>query len=194
MNISLSMTPPLFNLSTPTSSLFFYLSPCSPHSFICPSSPWQASCGQLFFFFPSISAIIAFHPAECGDGNNFTLILRADTILLWLIELPSERSSEESRSSLSHLLTGRPLYCFIDRHQQPLKLPAAHCCSGGFYCAVLLVGIADRQSKGHPGITGDGIPVTVPLYSTVTLETWKKICVLCSGCCEMWEFVMEFRA
>ena len=25
----------------------------------------------------------------------------------------------------------------------------------GFYCAVLLVGIADRQSKGHPGIIGE---------------------------------------
>lgn len=38
---------------------------------------------------------------------------------------------------------------------------------------MLLVGIADRQSKGYPGITGDGIPVTVPLYLTVTLEMWK---------------------
>lgn len=37
---------------------------------------------------------------------------------------------------------------------------------------MLLLGIADRQSKGHPGSTGDGIPVTVPVYLTVTLEAW----------------------
>lgn len=80
--------------------------------------PLDKSClvSCFFPFFPSISAIIAFHPAEYGDGNNLTLPLPGDTILLWLIEVPSE-SQRRCRSSLSHLLTGNPLYCFIDRRQ-----------------------------------------------------------------------------
>lgn len=71
---------------------------------------------SCFFFFPSISAIIAFHPRRITDGNNLILLLQADTILLWLIEVPSE-SQRKRRSSLSHSLTGNPLYCFIDRRQ-----------------------------------------------------------------------------
>lgn len=55
-----------------------------------------------------------------------------------------------------------------------MKLPAAHYCSGGFYCAALLAGNADRQSKGHRGIKGDGIPVTVPLYLTVNWKLGRK--------------------
>ena len=114
-NPSLLRTPP-----PPTSSLSLSLSPCPPRSFICPSSPWQALCGQLFLLplplFPSISAIIAFHPVEYRDGNSLTLLLRGDTIQRWLIEVPSE-SQRRRKSCLSHSLTGQPLYCFIDRRQ-----------------------------------------------------------------------------
>lgn len=41
---------------------------------------------------PTISDIIAFHPGE--DCNNLTLLLQADTIVLWLIEIPSEVGEE----------------------------------------------------------------------------------------------------
>lgn len=67
--------------SRPLPLLYLSLSPCS---FICPSSPGQTMCGQLFFFcsLSSISTIITFHPAEYGDGNNLTLLLQGDTIPL----------------------------------------------------------------------------------------------------------------
>lgn len=81
---SLPRTPPI-----PLPLFLFFLplrlrpSPCSPRSFICPSSPRQALCGQRFFFsrclsspFPSISAIIALHPVEYRDGNSRTLPLQ----------------------------------------------------------------------------------------------------------------------
>lgn len=80
---------------------FYNLSPLhSPHSYIISFSlsqslflvhpvllsalhPLDKCCAAcFFFFFTSISAIIAFHPAEYRDGNNLTLILRANTILL----------------------------------------------------------------------------------------------------------------
>lgn len=111
-----SPSPNLFH----TLSFFFLNPPQSIYLFtlffhlpfiLLTSVVWSA-----FFFFPSISAIIAFHPAEYGDGNNLTLLLRGDTILLWLIEVPSE-SQRRCRSSLSHSLTGNSLYCFIDRRQ-----------------------------------------------------------------------------
>lgn len=59
---------------------------------------------------------------------------------------------------------------------------------------MLLVGIADRQCKGHPGITGDGIPVTVPLYLTVTLETWKRLVRSAVVVVKKREFVMKLKA
>lgn len=117
--LSCSLDFPL-SLLFHTLSFFFLNPPQSIYLFtlffhlpfiLLTSVVWSA-----FFFFPSISAIIAFHPAEYGDGNNLTLLLRGDTILLWLIEVPSE-SQRRCRSSLSHSLTGNPLYCFIDCRQ-----------------------------------------------------------------------------
>lgn len=138
----------------------------SHRSSICSSSPgqvimWSPAPPPPRSFPPTISDIIAFHPGE--DCNNLTLLLQADTIVLWLIEIPSE-VGRRCRSSLSLSLTGNPLHCFIDRRQRPLKQPRNPLLFWRvFYWAMLLAGIADRQSKGHPGITGDGIPVTVPL-------------------------------
>lgn len=59
---------------------------------------------------------------------------------------------------------------------------------------MLLVGIADRQSKGHPGITGDGIPVTVPLYLIVTMDFGKKCVHSTAVVVKKWGFVMELKA
>lgn len=102
-----------FTSSLPLSllTLFFYL------PFICLTSVvWSA----VFFSFPFLSPQLVlsshFILQNTGMVINLTLLLHGDTILLWLIEVPSE-SLRRCRSSLSHSLTGNPLYCFIDRRQ-----------------------------------------------------------------------------
>lgn len=88
-----------------------------PHSFICPSSPWQALCGQLFSpLLPQLVLSWHFILRNTGMVITLRLLLHGDTILLWLIEVPSE-SQRRRRSSLSHPLTGNPLQCFIDHRQ-----------------------------------------------------------------------------
>ena len=56
-------------------TLFFYL----------PFIPLTSCAVSCFSFYPSISAIIAFHPAEYGDGNNLTLLMQliSSAVINW---------------------------------------------------------------------------------------------------------------